>query len=94
MFEEDIAAFFDLGDFAVQGELAGLPVVGIFDNEHARADVGVGFASSAPIFTMPTSAVPVLVDGAVLTVSGASYVVVEHRPDGTGISTLVLERMP
>lgn len=73
--------------------LAGLPVDGIFDKSYELASGGLaGMASTAPVFTLPTSAVPINPVGRALVISGVAYTVVEHQPDGTGVSLLLLEK--
>lgn len=92
-FAEDLTAFFDTNGFAVSAILAGGSVAGIFDQAYALADVGLtGMASSSPTFTLATSDVPANPAGASLVVNGATYTIVEHQPDGTGMSVLILER--
>jgi hypothetical protein len=51
-----------------------------------------GMASTMPSLTLPTASVPASPVGKAAVVSGSNYVVVEHQPDGTGVSTLLLER--
>lgn len=43
------------------------------------------------MFTALTANVPTDVVGATLTVRGTTYMVAEHKPDGTGMSRLFLE---
>ena len=84
------AVFKHLSD--TDGVLDGLAVTGLFDDGYALADVGaVGMASSAPAFTMPTESVPADVLGKAFVRGGDTYTVVEHRPDGAGLSVLLLE---
>lgn len=91
---ENIAAFFQTSDFAVNATLAGLPVVGIFDLAYQLGDVGgTGMASTAPVFTLPTANVPANPIGLAMVVNLISYTVSAHEPDGTGISLLMLERV-
>lgn len=72
--------------------LNGVEVTGIFDDAYREADVGgMGMASSEPVFTALTANVPTNVIGATLTVRGTTYLVAEHKPDGTGMSRLFLE---
>lgn len=73
------------------GTLNGVAVVGMFDDAYREADVGMGMASHQPVFTVPTAEVPTDVVGATLTVRGTTYLVAEHKPDGTGLSRLFLE---
>lgn len=100
-------AFFNPRNFAQSVVLGGVTVQGIFDNPYERGDVGgMGMASAAPSFTLPTSSVPPRVidwfryfdeaTGAVdlhMTINGAEYLVVAHEPDGAGVSVLELERV-
>jgi hypothetical protein len=78
-------------------------VAGIFDEPYAQSDIGsTGFASERPTFKLPTASVPPewwarfsaeafdVVD-LQITVRDVLYQVVRHEPDGTGVSTLVLE---
>lgn len=101
MFVEDLSAF--LSDFGVLATLDGTEVRGIFDAEYAVSDVGIGISTTQPAFTLATVDVPsTVIDwfryyqdpdqpvGAVLTVAGASYAIVAHEPDGTGMSRLLL----
>lgn len=107
-FVEDLTAFFNADEFAVQTTLAGVTVRGIFDNAYALADVGgAGMASTQPTLTLPTAQIPLIVldwfryyatpfDPADLQmqIAGATYKVVAHEPDGTGVSLLLLELVP
>lgn len=89
-FAEDLRPFF--ADFGVDALLDGVPVRGIFDAGHELAGVGaLGMAASLPRLTLPTASVPAGVVGAALVLGTATYTVVEHRPDGTGVSELRLE---
>lgn len=89
-FVEDLAPYF--ADFGEAATLGGQAVRGIFDNAHEAAAVGaLGMAATQPAFTMPTASVPATPVGAALVVRGTTYTVVEHRPDGTGVSDLLLE---
>lgn len=94
--------------------VGGEQVHGIFDDPHARGDVGMlSMADARPTFTLLTADIPAPVlrwfapevdaetplpdtspDAADLrlVVRGLAYVVTEHEPDGTGMSTLVLTR--
>ncbi len=93
MFAETLAPFFNTSEFGSPATLAGVAVQGIFDAAYQLAGVGdVGMASTAPVFTLPTAQVPGGIVGQLLVASGINYTVVEHQPDGTGVSQLLLER--
>lgn len=82
----------------------GRTVAGIFDQPYAQSDIGsAGFAGERPTFRLPSASVPPAwwaqfageafdVVDAQITVRDVLYQVVRHEPDGTGMSTLVLER--
>ena len=70
-----------------------------FSGAYALGNVGnLGMASSSPAITLPDSAVPAdPVGSSVVITQGhglGSYLVAEHQPDGSGVSTLVLEAAP
>ena len=88
---EDLAPFF--ADFAVDATVNGAAVRGIFDNGFASAEVGlVGMSSARPMLTLPTAGLSADPVGQTAVVNGTSYLVAVHQPDGTGVSTLMLER--
>ncbi|EJL77355.1 hypothetical protein PMI15_04677 [Polaromonas sp. CF318] len=100
-FEEDFATFFDTDEFAVDATLNGVEVRLIFDRAYQFGDVGgAGMASTQPVATIATSAVPSSVEGKALVVQGSqpgfpialSFTVAAHEPDGTGVSQLFLEK--
>jgi hypothetical protein len=70
--------------------LNGSPVAGIFDNTYNAFDMGGSLAGASPLFTLPTASVPGVVVGLALVVNGTTYQVVNHEPDGTGLSILRL----
>jgi hypothetical protein len=88
---ENLAPFF--ADFAVDATVNGQAVRGIFDNGFASAEVGlVGMSSARPMLTLPTAGLSADPVGQTAVVGGTSYLVAVHQPDGTGVSTLMLER--
>ena len=82
----------------------GRTVAGIFDQPYVQSDIGsAGFAGERPTFRLPSASVPPAwwsrfggeafdVVDVQITVRDVLYQVVRHEPDGTGMSTLVLER--
>jgi hypothetical protein len=77
----------------VSTTLGGSEVQGIFDNEYDLAGVGLsGMSSSAPAFRLASHLVPANPVGLPLVIGVSNYAVVEHLPDGSGLSVLLLER--
>jgi hypothetical protein len=90
-FTEPIAAFFDTGDFAVSATLNGVSVTGIFDNEYFEP-LGNDVQGASPIFTLPTSSASSAAHGQSLVIGATTYKVRGVEPDGTGVTTLRLEK--
>lgn len=96
----DLAAMFDDDDFGVTAEYtaagAGIAVEikGIFDDDYnaALAPVEALVATSTPQIMCRTSDVPDAAGGDSITIGATTFDVVEVRPDGTGITTLILNR--
>ena len=89
MFTEDTTAFF--ADFGQPATIGGQTVTGIFDNAHTLGAVGdFGASTTQPRLTCATPQVPANPVGQAVVVTGQSYVVEEHHPDGTGLSVLLL----
>lgn len=92
MFTEDTTAFFAVAELGDTVTVNGVAVPAMFDNGYSAADVGaVGMASSQPFIILATASVPASPVGMAAAANGGVYTIVEHRPDGTGISRLVLE---
>ena len=64
-------------------------MAGIFDN--AYIDV-LGMASKTPMFMLATSSATSATQASVLITGGVTYRVTSVQPDGTGVTTLMLER--
>lgn len=92
MFAEDLTPFFSTAEFADDALLDGVAVQGIFERAYMTAGAGMGMSSTAPAFTLPSSAVPASPVGKPLVIDGANYAVAATEPDGTGITLLILER--
>lgn len=76
----------------VVAQVDGIERAGIFDNGRAVAGVaGLGMASRGPALQLLTAEVPATPEGRPVVVQGRAYSIAEHQPDGTGISTLLLE---
>lgn len=79
-------------DFAVSVTLAGATVQAIYDAGYETGSVGsAGMAAAQPMLTLITADVPSDPVGATAVVGGRAFTVAEHRPDGTGVSVLMLE---
>jgi len=93
MFTEDLSAFMNVAEFATSVTLSGVTKAAIFDAAFALGSVGpFGMASNAPTLTMATADVPANPVGLSVVAGGVTYSIVEHQPDGTGISTLQLRQ--
>ena len=88
MFVEDHAAYF--ADFGVPATLDGQPLRVIFDTPYVEAFGGV--ATRQTQVTAPSASVDAATNTSVLVVAGNTYRVRSVQPDGTGISTVLLER--
>ncbi len=98
-FAEDLSAFFRDEDFGVSATLtpssgSERTIMGIFDAEYVAAEAGgqVAISSNLPIFTCKTNDATNAADGT-LVVGGETYQIIEVRPDGTGVTILILEQV-
>lgn len=97
-FAEDLTPFLSLDDFAVQAqavtrysEVVTFPV--IFDNASSQAGIGLlGMAGTQPVALARSADVVDVAVGCAITINAVDYTVAELQPDGTGITTLTLER--
>lgn len=77
----------------VSATIDGVPVQGLFTDAYASANVGpYGMASSAPTLTLASADTPIDPVDKPVTINGTSYKVVAPEPDGSGLTTLILER--
>lgn len=88
----DRLAFFDTDDFAVTATIGGQSVAGIFDDDYSAVEFGTAaIESNAPVFHCRTVDLPAITLGTTTcTISGTAYVIVENKPDGTGMTMLRL----
>ena len=97
---DELAVFFDVDDFGVAASYTKVggnaeTINGIFDNEYLAQDAGAGvvFAITQPRFLCRTSDLPSGAgEGDAITISAVDYTVKVIESDGTGVSTLVLEK--
>lgn len=88
---ENLASFFS--DFAVSCTVNGQARRGIFDAGTRFGSIATaGIASAQPMLTIATADIAADPVGQAVVVNATSYVVAAHDADGTGISTLMLER--
>lgn len=91
-FQEDLSVFF--ADFGVDGTLDGAAVRVIFDAPAVGEGMaGLAMSAVAPQVQLRTSDVPAEVYGKTLVLPQGTFTVNEHVPDGTGMSTLLLQRV-
>lgn len=96
---DDILDFFEIDDFAEQAVytvLNGNPAIirGIFDNPQASRNATdmLDITIPAPQFVCRTVDVPNAGDGDSITIRSVPYYVRVVLTDGTGVSTLILEK--
>ena len=91
MFVEDLTVYFDTANgFAVNAAVGGATVPVIFDKSYLAA---MGFAeSSVPQCVGRSVDLASAVQGTAITINAVAYRVTEHQPDGTGVTTLLLEK--
>jgi len=85
---DDLDVFLNTDEFADEATIGGETVNGIFDNEHTEV---LDVSGTHPAFTCKTSDVSGVSQGDTVTINGTGYRVVSIKPDGTGMTTLVLE---
>lgn len=91
MFSQDLSPYFNVAEFAVAAQLDGVEVAVIFDRAY-HDGLGGQIESSSPVCLVPTAAVPSVAQGSALELDGVTYQVTRVEPDGTGVTTLALER--
>ncbi|MEM9302503.1 MAG: hypothetical protein AAGE01_10355 [Pseudomonadota bacterium] len=89
-FTEDLSLFFDETEFAVSATFEGGTVLGNFTDLYLEAFEDEGVSTSTPEFECVETDVPNPI-GKNLTIGTEIYLIEESRPDGEGITTLVLQ---
>ena len=91
---DDRAIFVGTDDFGVAATFGAATVNGIFDNEFVEVDAGggVGFALQQPRFVCRTADVSTAAEGDTITINATDYTIRIVQDDGTGMTTLVLEK--
>lgn len=92
------AFFFTVNDFGTSATFtpsggSASTIVGIFDNPYLGADAGgmVEFSATSPTFTARDVDFPGVAHGDELVIGATTYLIREVMPDGTGITTVMLE---
>lgn len=86
-FAEHPPAFF--ADFGTVATIGAASVRGIFDVPTAEA---FGILGTDPTFTCATADVSAIAAGQALTINAVGYTVTAVKPDGTGLTVLVLDK--
>lgn len=91
---DDRSIFVAVDDFGVAATFGASTVNGIFDNDFVEVDAGggVGFALQQPRFVCRTADVSSAVEGDTITINAVTYTIRIVQDDGTGMTTLVLEK--
>ena len=93
-FADDLSLILDVDDFAVAVTYDGGTINGIFDNETVPVDAG-GFVSvheEQPRLTCRTTDVPSISQDQTMVINVVTYKVKAWIHDGTGVTTVQLER--
>lgn len=90
----DLAAIFDVDDFAVRVTYSGGTINGIFDNETIPVDSNgyVTVHQEQPRLTCKTADIGSIGEGEVMVISGVSYAIRAWVHDGTGTTVIQLEK--
>jgi hypothetical protein len=82
-----------LADSQVRFTGSDVDVPGLFKDPATVASLGIGADDTSPTVTVATNAVPDDPAEQTVQVDGVSYLIVRAAPDGTGLTTLTLERV-
>ena len=93
-FANDLLSLFAIEDFATTATYQSSDLIGIFDNETVPVDAG-GIAAvhqEQPRFTCKTADVSNIAEDDFIVISNVEYRVVAWLHDGTGVTTIQLEK--
>ena len=88
-FSENLDEYFDTSDFAVAAVSGAVTVYGIFENAYSEDLASQG---TLPIMTCKTSDADLFAINNLLSIEGHTYYLRIKKDDGTGVTTMVLER--
>jgi len=89
MFVEDLSEFLDSNEMADNATIGTSTIAGIFDNQFVEVHGVEGFR---PVFVCSEADVSAIAHGDDLNVKGLDYKVAGVQSDGTGLTSLILER--
>jgi len=91
---DDRAIFVSIDDFGTAATYKVGTISGIFDNDFVEVDGigGVPFAMQQPRFLCRTADVSTAVENDSLVIATVTYLIKVRQDDGTGMTTLVLEK--
>jgi hypothetical protein len=90
MFKENFKDFFNSAELAESASIGGIESVdGIFDHQFVEV---MGIESVRPVFTCAESDLESVAHGNILTLNSIDYKVAGIQPDGTGLTSLILEK--
>jgi len=89
MFTEDLSEFLDSTEMADNATIGAATVAGIFDNQFVEVH---GIEGVRPVFVCDEADVASIAHGDALTIKTVSYKVAGVQPDGTGLTSLILEK--
>jgi len=89
MFAEDLSEFLDDTELADNATIGASTIAGIFDNQFVEVN---GIEGVRPVFTCAEANVATIAHGDALTIKSTSFKVAGIQPDGTGLTSLILEK--
>ena len=93
MFEEDFSVFTNTDDFGVVATIGATSLDGVFDNEYIETVMnGIPVAGEHPVFGCAESDLPTYTEGTEIVINSVTYKIRNWQPDGTGWTTLILEK--
>jgi len=89
----DLSAIVNANDFGTTATFDSNSISGIFDNEFVESDGGLeaGIGYTVTRFICKTTDVSGASFGDTITIDSVAYKIREIRPDGTGMSELIIE---
>jgi len=94
-FADDLAAILNVDEFATAVTYGGGTINSIFDNETIPVETGGGIQihQQQPRLTCRTSDIPSLAEDQQMVINAVTYDVKAWVHDGTGVTTIQLERV-